>query len=58
MDEITNPDPNNTPLPREEIADLIPSLATQAELNEWEYQNILEAREWALADRQIKQWDR
>ncbi len=57
MDEITNPDPNNTPLTREEIADLIPSLATQAELNEWEYQNILEAREWALADRQIKQWD-
>jgi len=53
----TNPNPNNTPLSPEELADLIPSLATQGELNEWENENILEARAWALAKRQIQQRD-
>jgi|SRR5579863_1410443 len=41
----------NTPLSPEEIADLIPSLATKEELNEWERENILLAREWAIRDR-------
>jgi Fic-DOC domain mobile mystery protein B len=41
----------NTPLSPEEIADLIPSLATKEELNEWERENILPAREWAIKDR-------
>src|SRR5258707_9011650 len=41
----------NTPLSPEELADLIPSLATKEESNEWERQNILLAREWAVADR-------
>ena len=41
----------NTPLSPEELAGLIPNLATKEELNEWERQNILLAREWALADR-------
>ena len=41
----------NTPLSPEELADLIPSLATKEELNEWERQNIILAREWAVADR-------
>jgi Fic-DOC domain mobile mystery protein B len=41
----------NTPLTPEELADLIPSLATQEELNEWERENILHAREWAVGDR-------
>jgi len=41
----------NTPLSPEELADLIPSLATKEELNEWERENILHAREWAIADR-------
>jgi Fic-DOC domain mobile mystery protein B len=41
----------NTPLSREELADLIPSLATKEELNEWERENILLAREWATANR-------
>jgi Fic-DOC domain mobile mystery protein B len=41
----------NTPLSREELADLVPNLATKEELNEWERENILQAREWAGADR-------
>jgi Fic-DOC domain mobile mystery protein B len=43
----------NTPLTPEEQADLIPSLATRDELNEWERDNILRARQWALGERQI-----
>jgi Fic-DOC domain mobile mystery protein B len=41
----------STPLSPEEIADLIPSLATKQELNEWERENILQARAWANSDR-------
>jgi Fic-DOC domain mobile mystery protein B len=41
----------NTPLSPEELVDLIPSLATKEELNEWERENILLGREWALKDR-------
>jgi Fic-DOC domain mobile mystery protein B len=41
----------NTPLSPEELADLIPNLATKEELNEWERENILLARDWATADR-------
>ena len=41
----------STPLSPDELADLIPSLATKGELNEWERENILHAREWALRDR-------
>src|ERR1019366_5068128 len=41
----------NTPLSAEEIADLIPSLATKEELNEWERENILVARQWAVRNR-------
>jgi len=50
MPVVTNSD-GNTPLSAEEIADLIPSLATKEELNEWERENILQAREWALRTR-------
>lgn len=50
MPLVTTSD-GNTPLSPEELADLIPSLATQEELNEWERQNILLAREWAIGDR-------
>jgi Fic-DOC domain mobile mystery protein B len=45
------PADRNTPLSLEELADLIPSLATKEELNEWERENILRAREWAIGDR-------
>ncbi len=41
----------NTPLSPDELKDLIPNLATKEELNEWERENILRAREWALLDR-------
>jgi Fic-DOC domain mobile mystery protein B len=40
-----------TPLSAEELADLIPSLATKEELNQWERENILRAREWAMRNR-------
>jgi Fic-DOC domain mobile mystery protein B len=42
---------DNTPLSPEELADLIPNLATKEELNEWERENLLLAREWAISDR-------
>jgi Fic-DOC domain mobile mystery protein B len=38
-----------TPLSPEELADLIPSLGSREELNEWERANILEGRAWAIA---------
>jgi Fic-DOC domain mobile mystery protein B len=41
----------NTPLSPEELAELIPNLATKGELNEWERENILAAWEWAARDR-------
>ena len=41
----------NTPLAPEELGGLIPSLATKQDLNEWERQNILLAREWAIRGR-------
>jgi Fic-DOC domain mobile mystery protein B len=47
----------NTPFRPEEPADLIPSLATREELNEWERDNILHARQWAFADRQLFRLD-
>ena len=50
MSLVTNSD-GNTPLSPEELAGLIPSLATKEELNEWERDNILLAREWATGTR-------
>ena len=47
----------NTPLSAEEQADLIPSLATKEELNEWGRQNILEAYAWALAANNLRRND-
>jgi Fic-DOC domain mobile mystery protein B len=40
-----------TPLSPDELADLIPNLATKEELNEWERENILLARNWVTANR-------
>ena len=51
MTTITATSDGNTPLSPGELADLIPNLATRAELNEWERENILLARDWAIADR-------
>jgi Fic-DOC domain mobile mystery protein B len=49
-----NDDASNTPLSPEEHTDLVPNLATQGELNEWERENILEARKWALSERRAR----
>jgi Fic-DOC domain mobile mystery protein B len=51
MTRIGTTGDGNTPLSSEELAGLIPSLATKEELNEWERENILLAREWAMRDR-------
>ena len=51
MTTIAATNDGNTPLSPQELADLIPNLATKEELNEWERENILQAREWAIADR-------
>lgn len=51
MTILTATSDGNTALSAEEIRDLIPNLATKEELNEWERENILRAREWALRDR-------
>jgi Fic-DOC domain mobile mystery protein B len=51
LTNLTTTSDGNTPLSAEEIRDLVPNLATQEELNEWERENILRAREWALRDR-------
>jgi Fic-DOC domain mobile mystery protein B len=56
MDSIY-PNPDNTPLSPEELAELIPNLSNQMELNEWEYENILEARAWSLSRRQLQRQD-
>jgi Fic-DOC domain mobile mystery protein B len=41
----------NTPLSPDELKELIPNLATKGELNEWERENILQARDWADRER-------
>ena len=51
MTTITATSDGNTPISPDELADLIPSLATKEELNEWERENLLLARDWAIADR-------
>jgi len=43
-----------TPIDPEELASLIPSLTTQAELNEFEALNIAEAVDWAYRSRIVK----
>lgn len=45
------PAPGATPLDPDDLPSLLPPLATQQELNEWEAANILEARRWALRPR-------
>jgi Fic-DOC domain mobile mystery protein B len=51
MTTLASTSDGNTPLSPEELADLIPNLATKEELNEWERENILRGREWAIGDR-------
>lgn len=51
MTTLASTSDGNTPLSADEFANLIPNLATKEELNEWERENILRAREWAVGDR-------
>ena len=46
--------PGNTPIDRDDAAELIPNLATKRELDEWERQNILEGQRWAFSSRVMK----
>jgi Fic-DOC domain mobile mystery protein B len=57
MLEGLNQAPNTTPLDADELAQLIPALATQAELNEYERLNILEARRWVFNQRVLSRMD-
>jgi len=47
----------NTPLSPEELDELVPSLATKEELNEFERENILQAEQWAMSTRNINSLD-
>lgn len=47
----------NTPIRQEEAEQLIPRISTLGELNEYEAQNILQAREWAFDSRTMKSTD-
>ncbi|HWQ93487.1 MAG TPA: mobile mystery protein B [Clostridia bacterium] len=46
--------PGNTPISEDEIEALIPNLATRAELNEWERENIILAERWCFSPRVLK----
>ncbi len=47
-DESIKPQSDNTLIAAEELDALIPNLASQQELNEWERENILEAEKWCF----------
>jgi Fic-DOC domain mobile mystery protein B len=49
--------PGQTPIDAAEADELIPPLTTQDELNEWEQQNIIAARDWALSNRVLSKCD-
>jgi Fic-DOC domain mobile mystery protein B len=50
-------EPGQTPIDAAEEEGLIPPLTTQAELNEWEEQNIIGGRHWAISKRVLNQID-
>lgn len=49
--------PGNTPISAEEIETLIPNLATRAELNEWERENIILAERWCFSRRVLSRFN-
>jgi Fic-DOC domain mobile mystery protein B len=49
--------PGNTPISPDEIEGLIPNLATRAELNEWERENIILAERWCFSQRVLKSFN-
>jgi Fic-DOC domain mobile mystery protein B len=54
---LVNGGDGNTPLTPDELSDLIPNLAARNELNEWERENILRGRRWALGRRGFQRSD-
>ena len=52
-----SPDAGKTPLEPEELADLLPELFYKDQLNEWERENILQARYWALSPKRLRRLD-
>src|SRR6266404_4445709 len=54
---IFNYEPGQTPIDAAEAEALIPPLTTQAELNEWEEQNIVDGRRWAFSKRVLNKVD-
>jgi Fic-DOC domain mobile mystery protein B len=58
MTDALLPDsPGNTPISEDEIEALIPNLATRAELNEWERENIILAERWCFSPRVLKKFN-
>jgi Fic-DOC domain mobile mystery protein B len=57
MPDIFRTHLGDTPLSEEEIQGLIPSLSTQRELNEFEFENITSAEKWAVNPRQLASSD-
>jgi len=53
-DNLFEPDDGQTPIDESERKDLIPSIFTKRELNLLERENIISARQWALAPRMLK----
>ena len=54
---LTSDSPGNTPISADEIEALIPNLATRAELNEWERENIILAERWCFSPRVLKNFN-
>jgi Fic-DOC domain mobile mystery protein B len=53
MDDIFRVHLGDTPITDDEKQGLIPSLATQGELNQFEFENILSAQQWAESPRRL-----
>lgn len=54
MTDLFRVDYGATPIDEDEKAALLPSLSTMSELNEFEWNGIREARQWALSSRLIR----
>jgi len=54
MSALLSQSPGNTPVSADEIDGLIPNLATRAELNEWERENIILAERWCFSPKILR----
>lgn len=57
MKIISFSEPGQTPIDEDEKLGLIPNLNTLEELNNWEHENIIEGRKWALNSRVLNRND-